>query len=88
MTEKPNSFNPEGVPTPPPSYNHVAVLPLHPSSRLVVLAGQTGCAPNRTDNPTNVPEQSVIAYQRIKTCLAAAGASPRDIVQVKHYIGA
>jgi enamine deaminase RidA (YjgF/YER057c/UK114 family) len=46
----------------------------------------TGCDPARTDNPDTVPKQAPIAYDKIKKALAAAGATPRDIVQVKHYI--
>lgn len=83
---QPHTFNPEGVPAPPPTYNHVAVTPLFPTSRLVTLAGLTGCDPSRSDNPKSLPEQVPLAYAKIKTCLAAAGATPRDIVQVKHYI--
>ncbi|KAK6075364.1 hypothetical protein SCUP234_07810 [Seiridium cupressi] len=83
---QPHTFNPAGVPAPPPTYNHVAVTPLLPTSKLITLAGLTGCDPAQSDNPETVPEQAIIAYTKIKTCLAAAGATPRDIVQVKHYI--
>lgn len=83
---QPRTFNPLGVPAPPPTYNHISVTPLLPTSKLITLAGLTGCDPGRTDNPATVPEQASIAYTKIKTCLAAAGATPRDIVQVKHYI--
>lgn len=79
---KPRAFNPEGVPKPPPTYNHVAITPLLPSSRLITLAGLTGCDPASQNNPTTLPEQARIAYSKIETCLAAAGATPRDIVQV------
>ena len=80
---KPRAFNPDGVPLPPPTYSQVAVTPLLPSSRLITLAGLTGCDPARSDNPKTLPEQAPIAYSKIETCLAAAGASPRDIVQVR-----
>lgn len=43
----------------------------------------TGCDPARTDNPRTVPEQAPIAYENIRKALAAAGATPRDIVQVR-----
>lgn len=85
-SNQPHTFNPPGVPAPPPSYSHVAVTPLLPTSKLITLAGLTGCDPASLDNPKTVPEQAPIAYAKIKTCLAAAGATPRDIVQVKHYI--
>lgn len=83
---KPRTFNPEGVWAPPPTYNHVAVTPLLPSSRLITLAGMTGCDPARTDNPNTVQEQAPIAYENIRRALAAAGATPRDIVQVRAYM--
>lgn len=80
---KPRAFNPEGVPLPPPTYSQVAVTPLLPTSRLITLAGLTGCDPARLDNPKTLREQVPLAYTKIETCLAAAGASPRDIVQVR-----
>jgi len=80
---KPRTFNPEGVWLPPPTYNQVAVTPLLASSRLITLAGMTGCDPARTDNPRTVQEQAPVAYENIRKALAAAGATPRDIVQVR-----
>lgn len=83
---QPRTFNPEGVPAPPPTYSHVAVTPLLATSRLITLAGLTGCDPASSDNPRTVPEQAAIAYSKIQKCLAAAGASPRDIVQVSYAV--
>jgi enamine deaminase RidA (YjgF/YER057c/UK114 family) len=85
-SNQPRTFNPAGVPAPPPTYNHVAVTPLLPTSRLITLAGLTGCDPARSDNPDQLRDQAALAYVKVKACLAAAGASPRDIVHVKHYI--
>lgn len=86
MAAPPYAFNPPDVPTPPPSYCQVAITPLLATSKLVTLAGMTGCDPARSDNPKTLPEQAPIAYENIRKALAAAGATPRDIVQVKHYI--
>ncbi|KAH8588089.1 Endoribonuclease L-PSP/chorismate mutase-like protein [Bisporella sp. PMI_857] len=84
---EPRTFNPEGVPLPHPTYNHVCIMPLIPGSvDLITLAGLTGIDESSSSNPKTVPEQAPIAYKMIKTCLAAAGATPRDIVQVRHYI--
>ena len=84
---KPRTFNPEGVPLPPPTYNHVCITPLIPGSvDLITLAGLTGIDSSSSSNPKTVREQALIAYKKIKTCLAAAGATPRSIVQVRHYI--
>ncbi|WPG97229.1 Hypothetical protein R9X50_00000100 [Acrodontium crateriforme] len=82
----PVTFNPDGVPLPPPSYRHVAITPLLSNSRLITLAGMTGCDPANKSNPRTLIEQASIAFAKIAKSLAAAGASPRDIVQVKHYI--
>ena len=83
---QPRTFNPDDIPPPPPTYNHVAVTPLLPTSRLITLAGMTGCDRTSTSNPSTVFEQAPIAYDKIRKALLAAGATPRDIVQVKHYI--
>ena len=85
-SNKPHAFNPPTVAPPPPTYNHVAITPILPTSRLITLAGQTGCAYASPDNPHTVPEQAPIAYANVKKCLAAAGATPRDIIHVRHYI--
>ncbi|KAF3019282.1 hypothetical protein E8E14_007405 [Neopestalotiopsis sp. 37M] len=83
---QPLTFNPEGIAKSPSACDHISLTPLLSSSRLVTLAGLTGCDPARMDNLTTVPEQATVAYTKVKTCLTAAGATPRDIVQVKHYI--
>lgn len=83
---KPRTFNPQTIPSPPPTYNQLSITPLHPTARLITLAGMTGCDPSSSNNPTTIPLQAPIAYSNILKALAAAGATPRDIVQVRHYI--
>ncbi|EKD20292.1 uncharacterized protein L3040_007300 [Drepanopeziza brunnea f. sp. 'multigermtubi'] len=84
---KPRAFNPPGVPLPPPTYSHVCITPLIPGSvDLVTLAGLTGFVPSDASSQTTIALQAPIAYSKIKKCLASAGATPRDVVQVKHYI--
>lgn len=85
-TNKPRAFNPPSVPPPPPTYDHVVITPILPTSRLITLAGQTGCAYGSSTNHKTLPEQVPIAYENVKKCLAAAGATPRDIIHVRHYI--
>jgi enamine deaminase RidA (YjgF/YER057c/UK114 family) len=86
-SNKPRTFNPAGVPLPPPTYNQVCITPLIPGSvDLITLAGLTGIDSSSSSNPKTIPDQALNAYQKIKTCLMAAGATPRDIVQVRHYI--
>ncbi|CAE7200782.1 hypothetical protein P3342_010512 [Pyrenophora teres f. teres] len=84
-SNKPNGFNPPDVPQPPPTYSQVCVTPILPSSKLVTLAGQTGRKLDGTI-PSSINEQARVAYESINTCLAAAGATPRDIIHVRHYI--
>ncbi|KAF7531123.1 hypothetical protein G7054_g9173 [Neopestalotiopsis clavispora] len=83
---QPLTFNPEGMPKSSSACDLISLTPLLPTSKLVTLAGLTGCDPARTDNPTTVQEQAAVAYAKVKTCLTSAGATPRDIVQVKHYV--
>ncbi|KAH8640158.1 YjgF-like protein [Alternaria alternata] len=84
-SKKPHAFNPPSVPEPAPTYNQVCITPVVSSSKLITLAGQTGM---RKDGPisSDLREQAKGAYDSIHKCLAAAGATPRDIVMVRHYI--
>jgi enamine deaminase RidA (YjgF/YER057c/UK114 family) len=82
---KPQAFNPFAVPTPPPTYSQVCITPIHPTSKLITLAGQTGLQKNGTVD-LDIETQARKAYEAIHECLKAAGATPRDIVHVRHYI--
>lgn len=83
---KPHAFNPPNVPAPPPSYSQLCITPLLPSSRLITLAGMTGCNPSSTSNPKTLPAQAPIAYKNILNALAAAGATPRsEAFILSHY---
>lgn len=82
----PQTFNPSNLPTPPPTYNQVSVVPILPSSKLVTLAGQCGISPDTGDVPTDFVSQVKLAYVSVLNGLRAAGAAPRDIIHVRHYI--
>lgn len=84
-SNKPHAFNPPDVPNPPPTYNQVCVTPIRPSSKLVTLAGQTGLRQDQSI-ASDIKEQARTAYETVHKCLAAAGATPRDIIHVRHYI--
>lgn len=86
-SEKPHSFNPTTVPAPPPTYNQAAVTAILSSSNLIKLAGQVGddLASGKVVSH-DIKEQAQLAYQNVLNCLIAAGATPRDIVHVRHYI--
>ena len=83
---KPHAFNPATVPPPPPTYNQVAVTPIISSSKLITLAGQTGIDIRTGKAPAEFLEQVKLAYINVSNALQAAGATPRDIVHVRHYI--
>jgi enamine deaminase RidA (YjgF/YER057c/UK114 family) len=84
---KPHAWNPPTVPAPPPSYKQVCVTPLLPSAKLITLAGQTGLDDDNKDNVAiDFMAQVKVAYENVLNCLKAVGASPRDIVHVRHYI--
>lgn len=82
---KPKAWNPPNVTRPPPTYDQVCVTPIHPSSKLITLAGQTGLHSDGFVDP-DISAQAKKAYDSILNCLQAAGATPRDIVHVRHYI--
>lgn len=82
---KPRAFNPPTVPTPPPTYSQACVTPLLSTSKLVTLAGQTGLRADGTI-ASSLPAQAADAYAAVHNALRAAGATPRDIVFVRHYI--
>lgn len=86
-SNQPQAFNPSTVATPPPTYNQVAITPILSTSKLITLAGQTGVDPKTSRvTSTNCGDQAKAAYRNVANCLAAAGASPRDIIHVRHYI--
>ncbi|KAL6710051.1 hypothetical protein ACN47E_009842 [Coniothyrium glycines] len=84
-SNKPHAFNPPRVPKPPPTYDQVCVTPILSTSKLVTLAGQTGLRMDHTISP-DLREQAKQAYETVLNGLQAAGATPRDIVMVRHYI--
>lgn len=84
-SNKPHAFNPPNVPKPPPSYDQVCITPILPTSKFITLAGQTG---RQSDGSigSDIKSQAKAAYETVHKCLKAAGATPRDIVHVRHYI--
>jgi enamine deaminase RidA (YjgF/YER057c/UK114 family) len=83
--EQPHAFNPPNVPTPPPTYNQVCITPILPTSKLITLAGQTGLQSDGSI-AKDIETQAKEAYKAVHNCLQAAGATPRDIIHVRHYI--
>jgi enamine deaminase RidA (YjgF/YER057c/UK114 family) len=79
-------INPGDVRPPHPIYSHVQVTPISPTSSLITIAGQIGVPPDSAAAATTFAQQVEIALDNLRKCLAAAGATPADIIKVTHYI--
>src|ERR1700761_5193596 len=79
-------INPSDVRPPHPIYSHVQTTPLSATCTLVTIAGQIGVPPDSASAAPTYAEQVEIALSNLKKCLAAAGATPADIVKVTHYV--
>ena len=74
-------LNPEGL-APPVGFSHVAVAA---PGRLVFLAGETAHQADGTLAGSTLPEQFAAAAANVATALAAAGASPGDVVSLQIF---
>jgi enamine deaminase RidA (YjgF/YER057c/UK114 family) len=73
--------NPAGVGVPFSAYSHVSR-----AGNLVFVAGQVGIdEANRVTGPS-VAEQTVRAYENVRTILRSQGASLRDVVRFVSYL--
>jgi enamine deaminase RidA (YjgF/YER057c/UK114 family) len=84
-SSKPQASNPPNVPKPPPTYSQLCITPILSTSKLITLAGQTGLQSDGSI-ASDISDQARDAYRSILECLKAAGATPRDIVMVRHFI--
>ncbi len=82
---KPETSNPPDVAPPKPTYSHISTFPLSSPCKLITIAGQIGTSPTG-DIPPSYTDQVSNALSNLGKCLAAAGATTRDIVKVTHYI--
>ncbi|HKY75935.1 MAG TPA: Rid family hydrolase [Acidimicrobiia bacterium] len=74
-------LNPENL-SPPVGFSHVAVTA---PGRLVFLAGQTAHQADGTLAGATVAEQFAAAAEAVATALAAAGATPADVVSLQIF---
>ena len=74
-------LNPEGL-APAVGFSHVAVAA---PGRLVFLAGETAHQADGTLVGSTLPEQFAAAAANVTTALAAAGASPGDVVSLQIF---
>ncbi len=85
MSSPPQLINPPDVAPPKPTYSHVSTVTLSGRAKLIHIAGQIG-SDAQGHVPASYPEQIELALSNLGKCLAAAGATTRDIVKVTHYI--
>jgi enamine deaminase RidA (YjgF/YER057c/UK114 family) len=84
----PKCFSPPDVAAPHKSYSHICSTTLVSGSKLLTFAGQIGVdvdSANREPAPT-FRGQVELALANVTKCLAAAGATTRDIVSVRQYV--
>jgi enamine deaminase RidA (YjgF/YER057c/UK114 family) len=74
-------LNPDGM-SPPVGFSHVAVAA---PGRLVFVAGQTAHQAEGTLAGSTVAEQFAAAAENVATALAAAGATPADVVSLQIF---
>jgi enamine deaminase RidA (YjgF/YER057c/UK114 family) len=79
-------FNPEGHASFHPSYSHVSTTTLHPTSKLISVAGQIGHDSATNTIPSSFLAQVELALANVQTCLTSAGAKKTDIVSVRQYV--
>ena len=79
-------INPSSVPPPRPTYSHVQTTPISPTCTLITIAGQIGVDPETRTVPSTFAEQVEIALENLRNCLTAAGAEPKDIVKIQHFV--
>jgi 2-iminobutanoate/2-iminopropanoate deaminase len=76
-------FNPEGL-SKPPGYTHAISVQ---GGWLVLIAGQVALdAGGQVVGKDDFHAQAQQAFENLKTALAAAGATPADIVKVNYYV--
>ncbi|KAH7356036.1 Endoribonuclease L-PSP/chorismate mutase-like protein [Pyrenochaeta sp. MPI-SDFR-AT-0127] len=85
MTDQPN-FNPPNHDTFSPTYSHISRIPISSSHTLVSFAGQIGHDSTTDSIPATLGEQCTLAFANVDKCLEAAGATKRDIIQVRQYV--
>ncbi len=74
-------LNPEGL-APPVGFSHAAVAA---PGRLVFLAGQTAHQADGTLQGSTLAEQFAAAAANVAAALAAAGATPADVVSLQIF---
>jgi 2-iminobutanoate/2-iminopropanoate deaminase len=73
--------NATGLPT-PPGYSHAVVVE---RAKLIYVSGQV--AVNRKGEiPSDFRAEAAQAFENLRSVLAAAGATPADVVKINYYV--
>ena len=80
------TFNPTGHDTWSPTYSHVSRIPISSTHSLISFAGQIGADSSTRHIPSTLGEQVTLALANVDNFLTAAGATKRDIIQVRQYV--
>ncbi len=75
-------FNPESL-SQPVGYSQVVTI--KGNHKYIYLGGKAGIYPDDSF-PETLEEQSDLTFENIRMALAAAGASPKDVVDIEIYI--
>lgn len=75
-------FNPEGL-SQPTGYSQVVTV--EGAGKLILLGGKAGIHPDQSF-PRTLAEQSTLTFENIRKALAAAGATPADVVEIQVFI--
>jgi len=75
-------FNPQTV-FKPPGYSHV--VEVSGPGRTIYVAGQVGADRDRKI-PPDARAQMVLAFENLKSALAEAGATFKDVVKINNYL--
>lgn len=78
-------FSPENHPPLAPTFSQISIVPISPTANLISIAGQVGAS---LENASSTPfkDQVQNALAGVDTCLAAAGASKKNIILVRQYV--
>lgn len=85
-THHSQTFNPPNHSPLAPTYSHINTTTLSSSSKLISIAGQIGHNSVTGETPVSFIDQVKLALSNLAQCLYAAGATSRDIIQVRQYI--
>lgn len=79
-------LNPEGHPSLAPTYSHISIAPVTPSTKIISFAGQVGVDSATGETAPSFREQVRLALVNVEKCLAAAGVTKKDIISSRQYV--